>query len=232
MAPYLPLMAALLAGGSVVVGVGWALGATALTFIALSLARRHGPTLSRRLAHPKSEVVLLSVMGLLLMAGGVAELGHVSGGVVAFLVGLSVSGSIAERARELLGPLRDLFAALFFMSFGFMVDETAIPGVLGVALVLWAVTVVTKMGTGWVAVRRTSSVGGRLRAGTALVARGEFSIVIAGLGVAAGIEDQLGPLAAAYVLMMAVLGSVLVRVERLPRWLDRDRAGSIATAPH
>jgi CPA2 family monovalent cation:H+ antiporter-2 len=94
-------------------------------------------------------------------------------------------------------------------------------------------TALTKVAVGWWAAGR-AGIGkhGRWRAGTTLIARGEFSIVIAGLGVAAGIEDQLGPLAAAYVLMMAVLGSVLVRVERLPRWLDRDRAGSIATAPH
>jgi CPA2 family monovalent cation:H+ antiporter-2 len=43
------------------------------------------------------------------------------------------------------------------------------------------------------------------------VARGEFSIVIAGLGVSAGLEPQLGPLSAAYVLLLAVLGPVLAR---------------------
>jgi monovalent cation:H+ antiporter-2, CPA2 family len=212
MAPYLPLVAALLAGGSLLVGVGWAAGATAITVAALAVARRHGPSLSRRLAHPKSEVVLLSVMGLLLIAGGVAELGHVSGGVVAFLVGLSISGSIAQRARELLGPLRDLFAALFFMSFGFLVDETAIPSVIGVAVLLWAVTAATKMATGWVAVRAASGVPGRLRAGTALVARGEFSIVIAGLAATAtGVDRRLAPLAAVYVLLSAVSAPLLTR---------------------
>jgi CPA2 family monovalent cation:H+ antiporter-2 len=239
MAPYLPLMAALLAGGSLLVGIGWAVGATALAFVALSLARRHGRSFSRRLAHPKSEVVLLSVMGLLLIAGGVAELGHVSGGVVAFIVGLSVSGSIAERARELLGPLRDLFAALFFMSFGFMVDETAIPGVLGIAVVLWAITVVTKLGTGWVAVRATSGTAGRLRAGTALVARGEFSVVIASLAATTGVDPRLAPLAAVYVLLTAVSAPVLTRYAgslRLPSRrapappLARDAA--VTTAPH
>jgi CPA2 family monovalent cation:H+ antiporter-2 len=45
----------------------------------------------------------------------------------------------------------------------------------------------------------------------ALVPRGEFSIVIAGLGVAAGIEDDLGPLAACYVLILAVAGSLAMR---------------------
>ncbi len=212
MAPYLPLVAALLAGGSLLVGVGWAAGALAVTALALAVARRHGPTLSRRLAHPKSEVVLLSVVGLLLIAGGAAELGHVSGGVVAFLVGLSISGSLAERARELLAPLRDLFAALFFMSFGFMVDETAIPGVLGIAALLCAITIVTKLVTGWVATRATSGVAGRLRAGTALVARGEFSIVIAGLAATvAGVDRRLAPLAAVYVLLTAIIAPLLTR---------------------
>ena len=45
----------------------------------------------------------------------------------------------------------------------------------------------------------------------ALVARGEFSIVIAGLAVAAGREPALGPLATAYVLILAVLGPILAR---------------------
>jgi CPA2 family monovalent cation:H+ antiporter-2 len=44
------------------------------------------------------------------------------------------------------------------------------------------------------------------------VARGEFSIAIAGLGV--GFEPQLGPLSAAYVLFMAVLGPILSRLAK------------------
>ena len=50
-----------------------------------------------------------------------------------------------------------------------------------------------------------------MRAGLSLVPRGEFSVVIAGLGVAAGVEHDLGPLAACYVLMLAVVGSLLMR---------------------
>jgi CPA2 family monovalent cation:H+ antiporter-2 len=46
----------------------------------------------------------------------------------------------------------------------------------------------------------------------ALVARGEFSIVIAGLG--GGLEPQLGPLSAAYVLFLAVLGPILTRAAK------------------
>jgi CPA2 family monovalent cation:H+ antiporter-2 len=74
------------------------------------------------------------------------------------------------------------------------------------------VTALTKLLTGWWAARRAGvDTAGGLRAGSALVARGEFSIVIAGLGVSAGLEPQLGPLSAAYVLLLAVLGPVLAR---------------------
>ena len=72
------------------------------------------------------------------------------------------------------------------------------------------------------------AVPGRLRAGAALVARGEFSIVIAGLAVAAGVVD-VGPVAAGYVLVVAVLGPVLARfVEPLTaagvaRWAPPSR---------
>jgi K+:H+ antiporter subunit KhtU len=82
--------------------------------------------------------------------------------------------------------------------------------VLPFAVGLGVVTGLTKVLTGYWAARRAGvDRQGRLRAGMALVARGEFSIVIAGLG--AGLEPQLGPLAAAYVLFLAVLGPFLAR---------------------
>ena len=80
------------------------------------------------------------------------------------------------------------------------------------------------MVTGAVAARRVSLTG-RLRAGTALVPRGEFSIVIAGLAVTAGVRPQLGSLAAAYVLVLAVAGPLLARgAEPLGRWWTARRA--------
>jgi K+:H+ antiporter subunit KhtU len=211
MAPYLPLVAVLLSGGSLPRGIALAVAAACLAAAALYTATRHGHLLSRRIAHPKSEIVLLTVVGLLMIAGGAAELIGVSAGVMAFLVGLSISGTLAHRTRELMSPLRDLFAAMFFVSFGLQIDVRSIPGVLGVAVILSAVTIGTKLLTGWIAARRASAVPGRLRAGTALAARGEFSIVIAGLGVAAGAESTLGPLAAAYVLITAVIGPIITR---------------------
>jgi CPA2 family monovalent cation:H+ antiporter-2 len=84
--------------------------------------------------------------------------------------------------------------------------------VLPAVLLLALVTTGTKVATGWFAARRDGVArAGRLRAGTALVARGEFSIVIAGLAVTAGVPE-LGPLATGYVLVLAVAGPVLTRL--------------------
>lgn len=77
-----------------------------------------------------------------------------------------------------------------------------------VAIVLGVTSALTKVLTGyWAAGRAGVDWRGRIRAGMTLVARGEFSIVIAGLGAA--ISSGLGPVAAAYVLFLAVLGPVL-----------------------
>jgi CPA2 family monovalent cation:H+ antiporter-2 len=110
-------------------------------------------------------------------------------------------------------PSRDLFAAIFFLFFGLQIDPVSLPPVLLLAVLLGLVTALTKVLTGWWAARRANvSTLGALRAGAALIARGEFSIIIAGLGVSAGLEPQLGALSAAYVLFLAILGPILARV--------------------
>ena len=209
---YLPLV------GILLLGVGWttgllsmvgALGAVVLVLLA---AIRFGHGLSRLLESRSDEVVLLTTFGLVLVVAGVAELLQISAAIAAFLLGIALSEPVADRTRALLGPLRDLFAAMFFLFFGLQVDPTGIPPVLGLALVLAVATILTKLATGWIAASRYD-VGrrARLRAGAALTPRGEFSIVIAGLGVAAGIEPALGPLSAAYVLILAGAAPVLMR---------------------
>jgi CPA2 family monovalent cation:H+ antiporter-2 len=211
MALFLPLLVVALAGkgpGSALAGVGLAVGAVLLVLLA---AQRHGHRLGRLLSHRDDEQVLLRLVGLTLLVAGLAQLVGASAGVGAFLVGLALPASFADRARAILAPLRDLFAATFFVAFGLAIDPHAILPALPAALALAAVTTATKVGTGWYAARREGvGVPGRLRAGTALIARGEFSIVIAGLAVAAGIPD-IGPVATGYVLVLAVAGPVLTR---------------------
>lgn len=102
-------------------------------------------------------MLLLVVLGLTLLVAGVAERLQVSAAVGAFLVGIALSGDVAEGASNILTPLRDLFAAVFFVFFGLSTVPADIPPVLVPALILALVTAMTKVGTGWFAARRAAS---------------------------------------------------------------------------
>ncbi|MCR8671260.1 cation:proton antiporter [Agrococcus sp. HG114] len=211
MAIFLPILIAVLTGAE-----WWqALGAVALALGAVSAilfaSRRASAGFGRLLSHPSDEQVLLRLVGIMLLVGGLTQLLGASAAVGAFLVGIAVPTSLATRARSILGPLRDLFAAIFFFSFGLPIMPAELLPVLPAALALAAVTTATKLGTGWLAAARDGvQRRGRLRAGAALVPRGEFSIVIAALAVAAG-HAEVGQLAACYVLITAIGGPLLAR---------------------
>ena len=214
MALYLPILTAVL-GGVSFLGGAEAVGISLMVVaVVLVVALRYGRFVSKVVDSKDREVVLLKVFGLALLVAGIASAMQVSAAVGAFLLGIAISGSTAQAATRVLEPLRDLFAAVFFDVFGFNTDPMSIPPVLGYAVVLAVITAVTKMVTGaWAAGRLGVGQLGRMRAGAALIARGEFSIVIAGLAVAAGVvESELAALATAYVLIMAVLGPIAARV--------------------
>ncbi len=210
MAVYLPLVAVLLVGGGLMkVVVSVFIAVTAVVLILL-FAVKYGRPLSRFFSHESDEIILLTTFGTVLLVAGGAQRLQVSAAIGAFLVGIAVSGPLAEQSHRLLAPLRDLFAATFFFFFGLEIDPTTLPRALPFAIGLGCITAATKIATGhWAARRAGIDRRGCWRAGMALIARGEFSIVIAGLGV--GLEPQIGPLAAAYVLFLAVLGPILTR---------------------
>jgi CPA2 family monovalent cation:H+ antiporter-2 len=212
MAVYLPLVAVLLIGQGFAKAAISILIALVTVSIVLFIALRYGKKLSLLISHQSDEALLFTTFGLILLVAGVAQRLQVSAAIGAFLVGIALSDPIAERTHNLLAPLRDLFAAIFFLFFGLQIDPASLPPVLLLAILLGLATTLTKVLTGWWAARRANlDARESLRAGAALVARGEFSIVIAGLGVSAGIESQLGGLSAAYVLFLAILGPILAR---------------------
>lgn len=213
MAFYLPLMAGLLIGGQ-----PWQIGleiaiAVSAVVAALAAAMYLGPAISKIMFSRSAESLLLMLVGVALFVAGLAEWLQASAAVGAFLVGIALSGQAERGAREVLPPLRDLFAALFFAFFGLQIDPGDLPGAVAPAVGLAVVTALTKVATGWWSAR-AAGVGrpGRLRAGAVLTARGEFSIVIAGIAVAEGIHSELGAVAAAYVLMLAIGGPLLARL--------------------
>jgi CPA2 family monovalent cation:H+ antiporter-2 len=217
MAVYLPTAAALVTGG----GVGETLRtvgiAVAAVLVILIGAMRFGGKLSALLNPGSDEALLLSVFGLTLFVGGLAQQLEVSAAIGAFLVGLALSGPVQKRAGAVIEPLRDLFAAIFFLFFSFQIKPGDLLGALAPAAVLAVVALAGKLFTGWVAAGR-AGVGpaGRWRAGTALMARGEFSIVIASLGATLDDGPELGALAAALVLLTAIGGPLATRYLSAP----------------
>jgi CPA2 family monovalent cation:H+ antiporter-2 len=233
MALYLPILTALLIGVSLWGGVSAVAISVTVISVVLVVALKWGRYVSALVDSPDREVFLLKVLGLALLVAGIASALQVSAAVGAFLLGIAISGSTAHNATKLLEPLRDLFAAVFFVVFGLSTDPAAIPPVIGWAIVLAVATTATKLATGWWAAQM-QGIGklGRARAGAALVARGEFSIVIAGLAVAyAAVPNELAALSTAYVLLMAVFGPIAARVvEPVARWRPFARRESAPTA--
>jgi CPA2 family monovalent cation:H+ antiporter-2 len=224
MAIYLPILTATLAGVSFLGGLQTVGVSLAVVTVVLLVALRHGHHVSKAVHSENSEVFLLNLLGAALLVSGVAAVLQVSAAVGAFMLGIAISGATAHSATRILEPLRDLFAAIFFVAFGLNTDPTSIPPVLAWALVLAVITAATKIITGvWAAKRAGIARPGRFRAGAALIARGEFSIVIAGLAVTSGVvTDELAALATAYVLIMAVMGPLAARyVEPLVKKFSR-----------
>ena len=211
MAVYLPIVGAVVAGRSGADTVTTIAVALIAVTLILTVALRWGHHLSRLLSPASDEALLLAVFGLTLLVGGLAEEVQVSAAIGAFLIGLALSGPVQARASTIVGPLRDLFAATFFLFFSFSVDPADLLDVLALAAALAAVGVAGKILSGWLAARPIAAGPGRLRAGTVLIARGEFSIVIAALGAATADGAELGAMAAAYVLITAMLGPLVTK---------------------
>jgi CPA2 family monovalent cation:H+ antiporter-2 len=225
MAGFLPVATVLLVGGGAA-RVALSIGLAALVVATvIAVAARFGPVVSRAVFSRSDEALLFGILAILLLTAGATEALNVSAAVGAFLAGIAFSGPSADRARSLLVPLRSVFAGTFFLFFGFEVDPGTIPKALPAGLALAAVGAGTKFATGWLAARR-GGIGrrGRIRAGVALIARGEFSIVIAGIVAADGAEPDIAPLAAVYVLSLAVSGPLLARLaDRTVPVLPPDR---------
>jgi CPA2 family monovalent cation:H+ antiporter-2 len=230
MALYLPLLTALLAGnglGGIALAVVIAVGTVTCVLI---IATRFGVQITALVSAKDAEALLLSVLGLTVLVAGIAEQLQVSAAVGAFLVGIALSGTVAHTAAVLLAPLRDLFAAAFFVFFGLSTSPHSLVSVFAFGLLLAVVSSATKVLTGYVAARRAGvHRRGRWRAGVSLIPRGEFSVVMASLAVTAGAYSKVAPLTAAYVLLTIIIAAA---VQRLPdRLIPRTEAPRAPATP-
>lgn len=223
LALYLALLQPVLGGADGVVDAAIGI-ATAFGFLlALGIVARYGAKVVNAFIGAKDEeIVVVTFVGLAILTAGVSEKLGVSDAIGAFMVGLILGASTkAERLRHLTHPLRDAFGAIFFFHFGLTIDPGAIRQVAPQVTVAVLLTIVLAVGAGVLAARIHRF--GRVEAaniGLTVLTRGEFSLVLAALALAAGLDARLGPFAAGYVLVLALIGPLSVAYSvRLARLL-------------
>ncbi|KOX40902.1 transporter [Streptomyces sp. NRRL F-7442] len=180
--------------------------------LVLAAAARYGTRLVGRLIHTRdNELLVISFLGAAVLVAGVSELLGVADAIGAFMVGLILAGTPSgPRIRELVHPLRDAFAAIFFFAFGLAIDPGDLASVAGPVAAAAALTVVMNVVAG-LCVARVYRYGSEPAAeiATTLVARGEFALILAAMAAGAGLDARLAPFIAGYVLVLAVLGPVV-----------------------
>ncbi len=217
LALYLAMLAPVLGGADTTAEVLGDIGA-AFGFIAgLLLLARFGARLADRLLDTdEEELVTVIAIGLAILFAGFAEELGVSDAIGALMVGLVVSQTaMRERVERLILPVRDAFAAIFFVVFGAAIELGDLGPVLLPVAIAVALSLVTNS-LGGVVLARVHGLNQRSAANAALVllGRGEFSLIIATLGIAAGLDGRIGPFVALYVLVLALIGPVLASRSR------------------
>lgn len=214
LAPYLPLLTSLVLGVSAVSGLISVGIALAITGLVILVSFKGGNKIMKILDPSEPGALLLTVFGAALLAAGLADLIGFSGVVAAFLIGLLLTGEVAQTARGRLGPIRDIFAAIFFVFFGLATDPREVPAVLPIAILLLVLGIAGKMFTGWWVTRDLSDRMSWRRAGAFLTARGEFSMVIAALAAPVVTAVNLQALTLTYVILTSIAASVLLWITR------------------
>jgi CPA2 family monovalent cation:H+ antiporter-2 len=211
LALYLPILSAILLSVSLYTG----LITTSLAFIivglALMIGAREFKIKNSKTLFGENVTLLLIIFGAAVLASGLANYFGFSGAIAAFLLGLLISGDLAVIARVRLAPLRDLFAAMFFLFFGINTDPAKIPSVILYALLFAMLSLISKAITAKIASKDIKEKNSTLIITTLLNARGEFSLLIATIATVASFGEELQALTISYVLASTIISSIMLK---------------------
>jgi CPA2 family monovalent cation:H+ antiporter-2 len=193
-------------------------GLATVAFISgiLLLGRRMRPYFDRWLNIRSGEPFIVVSFTLLLVMACLAEKTHVAEAVGALLMGLVLAEtSHARRLIQLVTPMRDLFGAVFFFTFGMSIDYRTFAPAVWLALAAVAATVAGNLLAGLVTAWACGYRGrAAVNVACTIMARGEFAVIIAGLAAGAGMAGILQPFAALYILLLALISPGLAKRSR------------------
>lgn len=218
-AVYLVVASGLVLGGGVSAAVRSIAIAVGFLLVLLLVVARGTTAFERLLDTDSREFLVLRALGVTVLVAGVGLLLGVSEAVAAFFVGMAFSATGQVRQLErVLEPIRDLFAAVFFVWIGLVTDPFLFVDVAGFVLLAVLLTLPSKLITGFL--------GGRIydlstrrstRVALGMTIRGEFTLIIAAVALtgAGGVlptqlAETIYAFAVGYVLVMSVLGTMLI----------------------
>ena len=214
LAPYLPLVTAISLGLGVWAGVVCVSIALLVTAGVFWLGLGHGLPGLNRLETRRPDMLLLLVFGVTLVASAGSNLAGFSGAIAAFLVGLLLTGEVAETLRNRFAPLRDLFSAIFFLFFGLSISFIDVVAMLPIALAFAALGIAGKFVLGWWLGRDLSDKASWMRIGAFLTPRGEFSMLIAATVAGDALLASAREITLGVVVTTSVVATIAVRVLR------------------
>lgn len=230
-AVYLSVITVVILGGGslteLIPDVGVAIGVLLLLLVFVYISTGW---LERVLAIDSVEQTILRAVGILVLIAGAALALGVSEAVAAFFVGMALSSTgHVRQIEELLEPLRDVFAAVFFFWIGLITNPFLFGAVIGLIILAVLVTTGTKFISGYYSGQLYGLNSRRsIRVGCGMVTRGEFSLIIASIAAAGSgiiMTEIIPAFAVAYVLVMSILGTTLMEhINRIERWLGYERS--------
>jgi K+:H+ antiporter len=214
------VLSAIAVGSTDTTGIAFAVLWRMLLFIAaaLVLGLLLLPRLLDLIAHRgRDEFLLVAALGICFGASLLAEWEGFSVALGAFLAGVVVAEARSSpRIVRLVQPVRDMFAAVFFVAIGLLLDPSTLLPWLWPALGLAAVVILGKTATCGAGVFLFTGRGTRdaLRTGMTMAQIGEFSFVIATLGVVSGaVGPFLYPMTVTAAVACMIVSPLLLRCE-------------------
>jgi CPA2 family monovalent cation:H+ antiporter-2 len=187
--------------------------AIAFTFLVVmfTLARWGGRVVSRFFRTKDDELFTILFFGLAVLFAGIGEILGVTDAIGAFLIGLVLGATkYRNKIEHIAIPLRDVFAAFFFLNFGLALNPAQFPSVIVPVLLAVLMTLVLNIAAGqfvaWI-----NKLGPQAGINTTVILqnRGEFALILATLSLSAGLDPRIQPFAGLYVLIMAIIGPLL-----------------------
>lgn len=219
LAVYLSVLSSLLVGGGDLNALEIIPGTVlivAFILLVIVLGRRIGTLVEPRLSVKSAETFVVIVFTMLLLTAVLVETIHIAEAIGALLLGLVLAETVhSKRVIQFITPMRDLFGAVFFFSFGLEIDYRLFGDAVYITLLAVLVTVAGNVVTGLLASWLAGYNSKRgFNVAFTIIARGEFAIIAASMAASAGVNGTLPAFAALYVLILAFISPVLAKNSR------------------